>query len=123
MNRANAWPADYFISIHANANLNENVHGSECYVYKAYSDAYYLAEDILEGMVSQVGTKDNGVRINPSLYVLRRTTMPAVLVELAYLTNDEDAKLLLNEQQAFAEGIYQGILSYLNLEAQQIAAP
>ncbi len=123
VNRANAWPADYFISIHANANLNENVHGSECYVYKAYSDAYYLAEDILEGMVSQVGTKDNGVRINPSLYVLRRTAMPAVLVELAYLTNDEDAKLLLNEQQAFAEGIYQGILSYLNLEAQQIAAP
>lgn len=109
---ANAWPADYFISIHANANVNPDIHGTECYVYKAFTEAYDLAVDILEGIVSRVGTKDNGVRTNPSLYVLRRTTMPAVLVELAYLTNFEDVELLVNEQYAFAEGIYNGIVKY-----------
>mgnify|MGYP003376346568 FL=1 len=112
---ANDWPADYFISIHANANVNEKIHGTECYVYRAYTQAYYLAENILTGIVSRVGTKDNGVRVNPSLYVLRRTKMPAVLVELAYLSNYDDRQLLTDEQYAFAEGIYNGLISYLNL--------
>lgn len=115
VSEANSWPADYFISIHANSNVNPNIHGTEMYVYKAYTDAYYLAENILTGIVSRVGTKNNGVRINPSLYVLRRTAMPAVLAELAYLSNYEDAELLIDEQYAFAEGIYNGIISYLNL--------
>lgn len=113
---ANEWPADYFISIHANANANPQIHGTECYVYRAYTPAYYLGEDILDAIVDRVGTKNNGVRTNPSLFVLRRTQMPAVLVELAYLTNFEDSELLADEQYAFAEGIYDGILSYLDLD-------
>ena len=59
-----------------------------------------------------MGTRDNGVRLNPSLYVLRRTSMPAVLVELAYLTNGMDALKLRDEQPAFARGIYNGLLGY-----------
>lgn len=112
---ANSWPADYFISIHCNANVNPNINGTECYVYQAYTTAYDLGRQILDGIVERVGTKDNGLRVNPSLYVLRRTRMPAVLVELAYLTNYDDMELLVNEQYAFAEGIYQGILEYFGL--------
>lgn len=112
---ANEWPADYFLSIHANANVNPNVRGTEMYVYRAFTTSYFLAEHILDGIVARVGTIDNGVRVNPSLYVLRRTSMPAVLIELAYLTNYEDMELLVNEQYAFAEGIYQGLLSYFDL--------
>lgn len=84
---ANAWPADYFVSIHANANTDPAINGTEVYVYRKYTQSYYLAQHILNAVVNIVGTKDNGVRANPSLYVLRRTNMPAVLVELAYLTN------------------------------------
>lgn len=113
---ANQWPADYFISIHANANVNPSINGTEVYVYRAFSEAYYFGQHILDGIVEEVGTKDNGVRINSSLYVLRRTNMPAVLVELAYLTNQENLQLLTDEQYAFAEGIYNGILNYFNLE-------
>lgn len=112
---ANDWPADYFISIHANSNVNPNIEGTEVYVYKAYTESYYLAEHVLNGIVEVVGTKDNGVRVNPSLYVLRRTRMPAILVELAYLSNFEDRQRLIDEQYGFAEGIYDGLLTYFGL--------
>ena len=88
---ANEWPADYFISIHCNANVNPAVNGTEVYVYQENTQAYWLAQHVLAGIVARVGTRDNGVRIRPSLYVLRRTQMPSILVELAYLTNASDA--------------------------------
>lgn len=109
---ANEWPADYFISIHSNANTNPNINGTEAYVYKTDSQAYFLGEKIVESIVNIVGTKNNGVRTNPSLYVLKRTKMPAVLVELAYLSNYEDAQKLKNDQYKFANAIYLGILNY-----------
>lgn len=112
---ANSWPANYFISIHGNANVNPAINGTEVYVYQDYTQAYYLAEHILESVVQVVGTKDNGVWVNSSLYVLRRTSMPAVLVELAYLSNYSDMLLLRDNQYAFAMGIYLGLLSYLDL--------
>ncbi len=116
VNMANSWPADYFISIHCNANVNPDVNGSEVYVYRADSVAGQLARFVLDAIVERVGTKNNGVRENPSLYVLRRTSMPAILVELAYVSNAEDAQKLLNDQYAFAYAIYEGILGYLGYE-------
>ena len=113
---ANAWPADYFISIHANANENPAINGTEVYVYRMYTQSYYLAQHILDAIVNIVGTKDNGVRVNSSLCVLRRTNMPAVLVELAYLTNEADAKKLETMQSEFARGIYEGLLSYFGFD-------
>lgn len=112
VNAANDWPANYFISIHVNANTNPDVNGSEVYVYQEYTQSYYFGEHILNAIVNQVGTKNNGVRVRPSLYVLRKTNMPAVLVELAYITNSSDAEKLRNNQYQFALAIYTGILSY-----------
>ena len=109
---ANSWPADYFVSIHCNANTNPAVNGTEVYVYRQRTQAYWLAQHVLNGVVEAVGTKDNGVRLNPSLYVLRRTAMPAILVELAYLTNVGDAAKLRQDPESFAQGIYNGLLSY-----------
>ncbi len=109
---ANSWGADYFISIHSNSNENPAINGSEVYVYSQTSRAYAMATDVLNGIVNYVGTKDNGVRINRTFYVLRKTVMPALLVELGYLTNLSDAEKLLNGQYDFAYGIYMGILDY-----------
>lgn len=109
---ANSWGANYFLSIHVNANTNPAVNGTEVYVYQEYTQAYYLAEEILNSIVKFLGTKNNGVRIRPSLYVLRKTVMPAALVELAYISNFEDSEKLRNDQYQFAEAIYSGILSY-----------
>ena len=112
---ANDWPANYFISIHSNSNPNPNLNGTEVYVASLYSEAYWLANDILNEIVRRVGTANNGVRLNPTLYVLRNTNMPSLLVELGYLTNTEDAWKLANRQYAFAYAIYSGLLKYFGL--------
>ena len=116
VNAANNWGADYFISIHCNANENPNVNGTEVYVYRDPGTAASLAQDVLEGIVERMGTKDNGVRVNSSLYVLRRTRMPAILVELAYITNEQDVQKLVNDPYGFAVGIYNGILDFFDLQ-------
>lgn len=109
---ANEWPADYFISIHCNSNPNPAVNGTEVYIYQYMTQANWLAEQILNAVVQTVGTKNNGIRVNQSLYVLRRTNMPSLLIELAYVTNVSDAQKLRDDQALFAQGIYQGILRY-----------
>ena len=109
---ANEWPANYFISIHCNSNTNPAINGTEIYIYQYYLQANWLAEQVISGITDMVGTKDNGIYANPSLYVLRKTTMPAILVELAYLSNYTDAIKLMNNQYQFAYGIYLGLLRY-----------
>lgn len=109
---ANTWPADYFISIHANYNPNPSLDGTEVYIFSFRSVAAQLAEDVLEGVVEVAKTRNNGVRVNPLLFVLRATTMPAILVELGYLTNVDDANKMKEDLFLFALGIYVGILRY-----------
>ena len=113
---ANTWNADYFLSIHVNANENPAINGTESYVYQTGTEAFYLGETIVSEIVRRMGTKNNGTFARPSLYVLRRTRMPAVLIELAYITNYEDAMLLATEQYRFAYAIYAGLLDFFGLE-------
>lgn len=112
---ANSWPADYFISIHVNSNPNPEVNGSEVYVYDLDSPSAELAEQVLLEIIRRTGTKNNGVRVNSALYVLRRTQMPSILVELGYISNYDDVQKLVNDQYQFAYGIYVGLLNYLGL--------
>ena len=109
---ANSWGANYFISIHANAAENTAANGTEVYVYRLYTQADWLAQHVLQGIVDTVATRDNGVWARTNLYVLRRTAMPAILVELGYMSNPSDAEKLKNDRYAFALGIYRGILRY-----------
>lgn len=109
---ANEWPADYFISIHSNSNPNPAINGTEVYIYQYYTQAQWLAEQVMAGITQMVGTRNNGIRINQSLYLLRNTTMPSILVELGYLSNEFDAEKLRNNQYQFAYGIYLGIMRY-----------
>lgn len=113
VNEANSWGADYFISLHTNASGVSAASGSEAYVYRLGSAASALAEDILNGITNYTGLWDRGVFARPSLYVLRKTSMPAVLVELGFITNPGDAALLSTQPELFARGIAQGIFDYL----------
>lgn len=116
VNQANEWGADYFISIHTNASENQNANGTEVYVYSTSSAAFPLAQNIQTSIVDYLDTKDLGVKENTSLYVLRRTDMPALLIELAFITNPSDAALLRNERYLFAFAIYKGILKFFGID-------
>ncbi len=116
VNLANKWDADYFISIHTNSSTNKLAKGTEVYVYKPKTKAFELASDVLDSIVDHLNTLNRGVRVNSSLYVLRKTKMPAILIELGYITNKQDAYLLKNKQYDFAYSIYLGILDYLDLD-------
>ncbi len=109
---ANEWPANYFISIHCNANPNPAINGTEVYIYQLGTQANWMAQQIMDGIVQTVGTRNNGIRVNQSLYVLRRTTMPSLLVEMGYLTNSSDAQKLRDNQYGFAYGMFIGIMRY-----------
>ena len=115
VNAANAWGAQYFISLHCNASTNTSASGSECYVYAENTPAYWLGEQILVGLNAATGLRTRGMFIRPSLYVLRRTNMPAVLVEMGYISNPGDAELMGSRPDLFARGIYNGMLTYFDL--------
>ncbi len=111
-NDANSWGADYFISIHTNTSSFETATGSECFVYSVNSPAYGLAESILTALNESTGLPTRGVFTRPSLYVLRKTNMPAVLVELGFITNPYDSALLTTQPELFSRGLYDGIIAY-----------
>ena len=112
VNEANRWGADYFISLHTNAASNSSASGSEAYVYSRGTRAFNFAEDILDNLTDITGLRDRGVQARPGLYVLRKTRMPATLVELGFITNPGDAALMRDDPGLFAEGIYRGIKEY-----------
>ncbi len=112
VSEANRWGADYFISLHTNAASSPSAGGSEAYVYARGTPAFGFAEDILTNLTDITGLRDRGVQARPGLYVLRKTQMPATLVELGFITNPRDAALMRDEPGLFAEGIYRGIKEY-----------
>lgn len=114
-NDANTWGADYFISLHTNASELAAATGSEAFVFALGGVAAALATDILSALQSETGLANRGVFARPSLYVLKRTNMPAILLELGFITNPRDARLMSEEPQLFARGIYEGIVDYTGL--------
>ena len=112
VNEANRWGADYFISLHTNAASSPSATGTEAYAYARGTPAFRLGEDILQNLSSVTGLRNRGMQARPGLYVLRKTQMPAVLVELGFITSPRDATLMRDDPGLFAEGIYRGIKEY-----------
>lgn len=112
VNDANSWGADYFISLHTNASSLPAASGIEAFAYSEPSAAFSLGEDILRELSRATGLKNRGMKVRSGLYVLRKTQMPAVLVELGFITNAGDAALMNGSPELFARGIYEGILDY-----------
>ena len=112
VDQANSWGADYFLSLHTNASSITAASGVEAYAYFRPSAAFSLGEIILEELSESTGLRNRGMQVRTNLYVLRKTQMPAVLVELGFITNPYDANLMNTQPELFATGLYNGILEY-----------
>lgn len=110
---ANRWPADVFISLHCNA-FNAQAQGTECCIFAAGGASEKLAACIQKQIVGSLHTVDRGIKERPGLIVLKRTDMPAVLVEMAFIDNDSDAELLMHKKDEFARAIARGVTDYLS---------
>ena len=108
---ANNSDADIFVSIHCNA-FNGEAHGTEVEVYPGSIRGKQLGEYIQRQIVDALGTTDRGLKDRSGLYVLKHTDMPAVLVELAFIDNEDDAALLRDNQDDFARAIARGVTDY-----------
>lgn len=114
--KANDFKADIFVSIHCNAAENTAAKGVETYSYPGSSNGAKLAKLLQSSIVSSgVYTVDRGTK-TANFAVLRLTNMPAALVEMAFITNGEDANILKSKQDELAIAIAKGILNYLGIK-------
>lgn len=120
---ANAAGADFFISIHRNSSPEANTYsGVESLVYNKSGIKLEMAENINE-QLEAVGFVNLGVRERPGLVVLRRTRMPAVLVEVGFINSDTDNMLFDNNFDDMALAIAEGILDTLQLTGEVPSVP
>ncbi|MGV3487301.1 MAG: N-acetylmuramoyl-L-alanine amidase, partial [Tuberibacillus sp.] len=125
--KANAWKADVFVSIHANANGStwNDAHGIETFVYITRSKASMaLAAKVQSELVKATGLSNRGVK-TANLHVLRETNMPAILTECGFMTNRKEAALL--ESDAFRrkceQAIVTAIASQYGLKLKAVSKP
>jgi len=119
---ANEQGVDMFVSIHLNGQTGgTDAFGLETYYTKGKNDgSEELAKQIQETIISYVDVRDRGAK--PERFqVLLESKMPAVLIECGFLTNDEECKKLKDAtyQESLAEGIAQGILTYLDTNSKK----
>ncbi len=113
---ANNAGVDFFVSIHRNSFPTANaVSGVESLVYDKSGIKLQMAENINDQLES-IGFVNLGVKARPNLIVLRRTKMPAVLVEVGFINSDTDNQLFDANFDAIAQAIAAGILDTLEMD-------
>lgn len=111
--KANATGADLLVSIHRNSGTTPNTYsGAQTLVYSDDGIRARLARNI-NNELTALGFRDAGIVERPNLVVLRRSAMPAALVEVGFINNDADNRLFDERFNEIAQGIADGILTTL----------
>lgn len=110
---SNSKKTDIFVSIHINSSVRPEVHGIETHYYT--NSGYEVAKIIHRSIMSKVTGIDRGL-FKSRFYVINHTEAPSVLLELGFLSNNNERNSLLTEErkQKSAEAIAEGIINYLN---------
>ena len=107
---SNNWGADIFVSLHCNA-FNTVARGTET-LYKSF-DGQRLANDIQSQIINSINTVDRGIKKRDDLWVLNGTNATAVLVEMAFIDNEYDHSLLMNDLDTIVRAVARGITDYI----------
>ena len=107
----NVHSADLDVSIHFNAGVgdtsgNGKTTGVEAYVYSADSKAKQYAENVCKA-IAELGFKNRGVKTSTSLYFLRKTKAPAMLIECCFVDDKDDVELY--DYKSMADAVVYGI--------------
>lgn len=108
---ANSERADIFVSIHINASVKSESKGIETHYYT--ESGYKVAQVIHEKLLNKISAEDRGL-FKSKFYVINHTEAPAVLLELGFISNEQERSLLTSEkrQTDSAEAIAEGIIKY-----------
>ena len=114
--KANKENCDYFISIHLNSATNKSAKGCEVWLYDENSKLKTLANNICTNLSSKLNTPNRGVKYSKKLAVLKNTTMPALLVEIDFISNIEVENNLKNHQylKDISDNISSTLLAFVN---------
>ena len=106
---ANESGGDYFVSIHRNSSPNANTYnGVQTLVYRDSGIPASMARNVNEEL-EKVGFNNLGVSVRPDLIVLKRTRMPAILIEAGFINTDADNRLFDNNFNEMVDAIATGI--------------
>lgn len=113
-----------FVSIHYNAAKNATANGMEIFFYDTKEDrsrsvaSKRLAEAILPGLIRRTNANSRGVK-KGNYYVLRESSIPAIIIEGGFMSNPEECALLrtITYQDRIARGIADGIDQYFKMNA------
>ena len=115
VSKCNTHDVDLDVSIHFNCGANDKKGngkstGVEVLVYSQKSKAYDTAERVCERL-AKIGFKNRGVKVNNSLYVLRKTDAPALLIEVCFVDDKDDVKLYKNNIDKIAKSIAEALIN------------
>lgn len=115
--------ADYFISIHRNSSPEpETYSGVQTLVFRDEGVPALLAENINREL-EKTGFANLGTSVRPNLAVLRRTRMPAALVEVGFINTEQDNTLFDLKFPEIAQAVANGILQTIRLEEENFMEP
>ena len=116
--------ADYFISLHTNAHDDDYATGFEILTIKTENEddqtkdvSYRFGDYLRPYIAAATNLRDRGMKPRSDIRVLNNATMPAILIEMGFITNPSDASLMVEHPELFADAIYEGMLSYFDLSA------
>lgn len=117
VNIANKAKADYFVSIHINSATNPKATGTETFAFPGSIAGNRLATSIQKNLVQAIGLANRGVKY-ANFTVIANTNMPACLVEVAFINNPTEEKLLKQDEfiETASVGIAKGILDLIGLD-------
>lgn len=110
---ANEAHADAFVSIHINSFSNSSVDGTTAYYNAKSSKDLLLAQMMHQATMNSLSIPDRGVKSN-DFYVNVYTTMPSVLMEMGFITNDHRVKMLTSSwgPRGIAQSLFNGLVNY-----------
>lgn len=125
---ANNWKADVFISIHHNAGINgKSGGGTVIYYCSSKAERVNQAKELYNCLVDMTGLKGDRktTTFNYGYYVIKKTTMPAFLIENGFMDSTTDVPIILTEEHATktAEGILNFLISQFNLTKKKEVIP